>query len=111
MPGNATVYYNGHNFGTESQRNFPDEGREDALGGAYGSSLTTLVDLRNRYGRGNYRQDWLETNSYAFERQGSALIMLSNDTTAGYDSRTIDVTFAAGTPLLEQTGNAHGLSG
>jgi hypothetical protein len=108
MPGNATVYFNGHNFGTEAQRNFPDDGREDALGGAYGSSLTTLVDLRNRYGRGNYRQDWLETSNYAFERQGSALIMLSNNTTAGYDSRTIDVTFAPGTPLLEQTGNAHG---
>ena len=108
LPGNAMVYYNGHNFGTESQRNFPDEGREDALGGAYGSALTTLVDLRNRFGRGNYRQDWLETNQYAFERQGSALVMLSNNTTAGYDSRTIDVTFAAGTPLIEQTGNAHG---
>ncbi len=108
MPGNATVYYNGHNFGTESQRSFPNDGRGDALGGTYGTSLTTLVDLRNRYGRGNYRQDWLETNNYAFERQGSALVILSNNTQAGFDSRTIDVTFAPGTPLLEQTGNAHG---
>ena len=108
MPGNATVYYNGHNFGTESQRSFPQDGRGDALGGTYGTAITTLVDLRNRFGRGNYREDWLETNSYAFERQNSALVMLSSDTTAGYDSRTIAVTFPAGTPLIEQTGNAHG---
>ena len=108
MPGNAMVYYNGHNFGTEAQRTFPDDGREDALGGAYGTALTTLLDLRNRYGTGNYRQDWLDTNDYAFERQGSALIMLNNNTQAGYVPVTIDVTFAPGTPLLEQTGNAHG---
>jgi alpha-amylase len=108
MPGNATVYYNGHNFGTEAQRSFPNDGREDALGGAYGTALTTLVDLRNRFGRGNYRQDWLDTNNYAYERQGSALVMLSNNTQAGYDAVTIDVAFAPGTPLIEQTGNAHG---
>jgi hypothetical protein len=108
LPGNAMVYYNGHEFGTEAQRSFPQEGREDALGGTYGTAITTLVDLRNRYGRGNYRQDWLSTNSYAYERSGSCLVMLSNDTTAGYDAETIDVTFPVGTPLLEQTGNAHG---
>ena len=108
LPGNAMVYYNGHNFGTESQRSFPEDGREDALGGVYGNSLTTLVDLRNRFGRGNYREDYIETNNLAYERQGSALVMLSNNTQAGYDSRTIDVTFAPGTPLLEYTGNAHG---
>jgi alpha-amylase len=108
LPGNAMVYYNGHNFGTEAQRNFPQEGREDALGGAYGSGLTTLVDLRNRYGTGNYRQDYIETNNLAYERSGSCLVMLSSNTQAGFDSRTIDVTFAPGTPLLEQTGNAHG---
>jgi hypothetical protein len=108
MPGNAMVYYNGHNFGTESQRTFPNDGREDALGGAYGAGLTTLLDLRNRFGRGNYRQDWIETNNFAYEREGSCLVMLSNNTQAGFDSRTIDVTFAPGTPLLEMTGNAHG---
>jgi alpha-amylase len=106
MPGNAMVYYNGHNFGTESQRTFPNDGREDALGGAYGTALTTLVDLRNRYGRGDYRQDWLDTANYAYERTGSCLVMLSNNTNPGYDSITIPVTFAPGTPLVELTGNA-----
>ena len=110
LPGNTMVYFNGHNFGTESDRSFPEDGREDALGGVYGNQLTTLVDLRNRFGRGNYRQDYIETNNFAFERTGSSLVMLSNNTQAGFDSRTIDVTFAPGTPLLEMTGNAHGSS-
>ena len=108
QPGNAQVYFNGHNFGTASQRSFPQDGRGDALGGTYGSSLTTLVDLRNRFGRGNYRQDYVSTNELAFERTGSALVLLSNRSDAGFDSRTVPVTFAAGTPLLEYTGNAHG---
>lgn len=107
LPGNAMVYYNGHNFGTEADRNFPQEGREDALGGVYGTAITNLVDLRNRFGRGDYRQDYISTDNYAFERSGSALVLLSNNTQAGFDSRTIDVTFAPGTPLLEYTGNAH----
>jgi alpha-amylase len=105
LPGNSMVYFNGKEFG--NNRNFPQNGREDALGGAFGSAMTTLVDLRNRYGRGNYRQDFLEKENYAFERQGSALVMLSNRGDAGFDSRTIDVTFAPGTPLIELTGNAH----
>jgi alpha-amylase len=105
MPGNTLVYFNGHEFG--ANRSFPQNGREDALGGAYGNAIPTLVDLRNRYGRGNYRQDFLEKENFAFERQGAALVMLSNRTDAGYDSRTIDVSFAPGTPLIELTGNAH----
>jgi hypothetical protein len=105
LPGNSIVYFNGKEFG--NNRSFPQNGREDALGGVYGNAMATLVDLRNRYGRGNYRQDWLEKENYAFERQNSALVMLSNRGDAGYDSRTIDVTFAPGTPLIELTGNAH----
>jgi glycosidase len=112
MPGNTLVYYNGHEFGTYSQRPFPQDAGTDsgetALGGAYGNTVSNLVDLRNRYGRGNYRQDFLEKENYAFERSGSSLVMLSNRGDAGYDSRTIDVTFAPGTRLVELTGNAHG---
>jgi alpha-amylase len=107
MPGNAIVYTNGHEFGTEAQRSFPQDGRGDALGGTYGTKITTLVDLRDRYGRGNYKQAYIDKNSYAFERQGSALVLLSNVTDAGYDAETIPVHFAAGTPLVELTGNAH----
>ena len=104
MPGQAIVYFNGHEFGTN--RSFPQDGREDALGGAYGNQITNLVDLRNRYGRGNYTQRWLEKENFAYERQGSALVLLSNRGDAGFDSRTIQTSFAPGTHLLELTGNA-----
>ena len=104
QPGNAIVYYNGHEFG--DNRSFPDDGRGDALGGVYGTALTTLVDLRNRYGRGNYSQADLEKESFAYERDDSMVVLLSNRLDAGYDSRTLDVHFAPGTPLIELTGNA-----
>jgi hypothetical protein len=104
MPGNTIVYYNGHEFG--NNRSFPQDGRGDALGGVYGNAITTLVDLRNRYGRGNYSTDWINQNDFAYERNDSALVMLNNQTSSGVDPVTIDVHFAPGTPLIEQTGNA-----
>ena len=127
LPGNAIVYYNGQTINNESGSGssgyFPEGGANDpkdsemgALGGTYDTNtqnsaysnldITNLVDLRNRYGRGNYRQDWIEQNLLAYERTGSCLVMLSNSTTAGYESRSFDVTFAPGTWLEEETGNA-----
>lgn len=104
LPGNSIVYTNGKEFG--NNRSFPVSGRGDALGGTYGKAITNLVDLRNRYGTGNYVERALEKESFAFERQGSSLVMLSNRTDAGYDSRTLQTSFAPGTPLIELTGNA-----
>lgn len=142
MPGNAVVYYNGENFNNESSNSsggeFPEGGSKDsfdtaltALGGPYASetgnynlnplgggattpngNIATLVDLRNRFGRGDYREDWIEQNVYAFEREGSCIVLLSNATSAtsdgksDYDSRTFDTTFPVGTVLEEYTGNA-----
>ncbi|HEY1687124.1 MAG TPA: hypothetical protein VGG19_20355 [Tepidisphaeraceae bacterium] len=142
MPGNATVYYNGENFSNESSNSsggeFPQGGASDsfdgaltALGGPYASqtgnynlnplgggattpngNIASLVDLRNRFGRGDYREDWIEQNVYAFEREGSCIVLLSNATSAtsdgksDYDSRTFDTTFPVGTVLEEYTGNA-----
>ncbi len=115
LPGNAMVYNNSHEFGTG--RDFPKAGRSDALGGLYGNTITTLLDLRNRYGRGNYIPQTIDDgsgggyrylkNEFAFERQGSALVLLSNRTDGGYDSRTVHTSFTGGTPLIELTGNAH----
>ena len=101
--GNAVVYFNGREFG--DHRNFPKDGRGDALGGVYGDTITTLVDIRNTHGRGDYRTRLLEKESYAFERSNSALVLLSNRSDDGYDSRTIRVDFAPGTKLVELTGN------
>src|SRR5262245_55066050 len=102
-PGNAIVYFNGHEFGN---RDFPKDGRGDALGGLYGNAITRLVDIRNTHGRGNYIERWLEKELLAYERQGSAIVLLNNRMDAGFDSRTIQTSFAPGTHLIELTGNA-----
>ncbi|HRK30156.1 MAG TPA: PEP-CTERM sorting domain-containing protein [Tepidisphaeraceae bacterium] len=106
-PGNALVYFNAKEFG--NGRDFPADGRGDALGGLYGSAITKLVNIRNTHGRGNY-QDRTPTNDQKemliYEREKSALVVLSNRGDGGFDSRTIQTAFAAGTPLIELTGNA-----
>ncbi len=103
-PGNAIVYYNAYEH-YDPLRSFPKPGRGDALGN-FGSTITTLVDLRNRYGRGDYRERFIEKENYAFERSNAALVMLSNRNDSGFDARTMAVDFALGTRLVELTGNA-----
>ena len=103
-PGNALVYYNAYEH-YDPNRTFPKPGRGDALGN-FGSAITTLVDLRNRYGRGDYRERTIEKENYAFERSNAALVMLSNRNDSGYDSRTVSVEFGLGARLVELTGNA-----
>jgi hypothetical protein len=103
-PGNALVYFNAREFGTG--RDFPKDGRGDALGGAYGNAIPGLVDIRNRWGRGNYQERWIEKEIFAYERSGSCVVLLSNRTDSGYDSRTLLTNFNPGTRLIELTGNA-----
>ncbi len=103
-PGNAVVHYNADEH-SNPLRDFPKDGRFNALGNG-DDRITKLVDLRNRYGRGDYRERFLEKENYAYERSKSALVLLSNRSDAGFDSRTIAVDFAPGTWLVEQTGNA-----
>ena len=103
-PGNAVVYFNGREFG--DGREFPKLGRGDALGGVYGDYINRLVEVRGTHGRGNYHERWIEKEIFAFERGGSSIVLLSNRTDAGYDERTIQTTFAGGTPLIELTGVA-----
>lgn len=106
MPGNTVVYFNGREFGTN--RDFPKPGRGDSLSVGKGSLTTRLVAARNSHGRGNYAERWDGTDGlFAFERQGSALVLLSNRGDAGFDSRTlVDVSFRPGTLLIELSGNA-----
>jgi glycosidase len=105
MPGNTVVYFNGKEFG---ERDFPKPGRGDALSVGEGSLLTRLVQARNTHGRGDYAERWDGTDGlFAFERQSSAIVLLSNRGDAGFDSRTLtNVAFAPGTLLVELTGNA-----
>lgn len=107
MPGNATVYFNGKEFG--DNREFPKDGRGDALSvRGNGSHLTRLLDARNTHGRGDYAERWIDDQGlFAFERVSSAITLLSNRGDGGFDSRTLNnVGFAPGTHLIELTGNA-----
>jgi hypothetical protein len=104
QPGNAVVYMNGKEFG--DGRDFPKDGRGDALGGLYGDTIKNLVEIRNSHGRGNYIERLLSQNEYAFEREGSMLVLLSNRNDGGFDTRNIDVNLGYGTHLVELTGNA-----
>jgi hypothetical protein len=111
MPGNASVYFNGKEFG--DNRDFPKPGRGDALSvgraDAGGSPLTKLLDARNTHGRGNYAERLVDSEGlYVFERVSSAVVGLSNRGDGGYDDRTVEVGFAPGTHLIELTGNHAG---
>lgn len=105
MPGNAVVYMNGKEFG--DNRDFPKDGRGDALGGVFGDTIASLVNVRNTHGRGNYVERFIDKELFAFERESSAITLLSNRLDGGFDSRTLqNVGFAPGTHLVELTGNA-----
>ena len=106
-PGNAVVYFNAKEFG--DGRDFPKDGRGDAIGGLHGDAITTLVGIRNSHGRGNYidrTPGGDEKEMLIFERSASSLTILSNRLDPGFDSRTIQTNFTPGTPLIELTGNA-----
>lgn len=117
-PGNAYVYFRGNDFDrTGNGQFFLKDGRGDALGGQYGTIITRLVEIRNAYGRGNFQERYIDgggvsgfSNVYAYERQGSMLVGLSSDTggqgVTSFDQRTMGSAFAAGTRLVELTGNA-----
>lgn len=105
QPGNAVVYFNGKEHG--DNREFPKDGRGDALGGRYGDTIINLVNIRNTHGRGDYRERWISKEYYAFERSGSALVLLSNRNDGGTsDWINFFVDLPWGTPLIELTGNA-----
>lgn len=106
MPGNTVVYFNGREFG--DNRDFPKPGRGDALSVGRGSMLTRLLAVRNSHGRGNYAERFDGTDGlFAFERDGSSIVLLSNRGDAGFDSRTLThVGFRPGQLLVELSGNA-----
>jgi alpha-amylase len=112
-PGNAIVYYNGKEVGIQP-RSFPNPGRDDALGGpaANNKYITTLVDIRNRYGTGNYQQRSVSSgtttddSTLVYERDRSVIVGLSNRLDNGWDAVTVQTGFKPGMPLIELTGNA-----
>lgn len=116
-PGNALVYMNAKEF--PGDRVFPHDEpgamSSDALGGFYGETITTLVDVRNTHGRGNFHERWIDdafnpngfSNIYVYERENSAIVGLNSRVDIGYDERTpVQTGFAPGTVLVELTGNS-----
>ncbi len=112
-PGQANVYFNATEFG-ERTNNFPNQGKEDALGGISGNTITTLVNLRNTHGRGNFHERWIDdafnangfSNVYVYERENSAIVALSSSTGGGFEERSpIQTGFAPNAVLVELTGN------
>jgi alpha-amylase len=121
LPGNAIVYENAKEFG--NGRSFPhDEGgtanpiSNNALGGSYwGDAVTTLVDIRNTHGRGDFKERWLDdafnsngfSNVYVYERSKSAIVALNSRNDSFVEVRNgVQTDFAPGTILVELTGNA-----
>lgn len=117
-PGNAIVYTNAKEFG--NGRDFPRGGKDDALGGFYGDTVTKLVELRNSHGRGDFHERWIdeafgdgngngqqESAIYVYERSKSAVVGLSNRNDSFVETRNgVQTNFAPGTVLVELTGNA-----
>jgi hypothetical protein len=88
------------------QQSSRSRGRGDALGGFYGNGITTLVDIRNSHGRGNYLERWIDKETLVYERDNSVIAGYNNRLDNGYDQRTVNTNFAPGTHLVELTGNA-----
>ncbi|WP_197530624.1 hypothetical protein [Bythopirellula polymerisocia] len=112
-PGNANVYLNAKQFG--ENRDFPNDGKDDALGGFYGDTITKLVEIRNSHGRGNFHERWIDdafnpngfSNIYIYERSNSAIVGLNSRNDAFVETRNgVQTNFAPGSILVELTGNA-----
>lgn len=118
--GAPIVYYNGREFAQFGSRGFwPDEGVPTALGfGTFNtlpgpvtvteedSRYIKLVQLRNRYARNFFLPKVDDGFVYAFERNGNCVVGVSDTYANGYDERTFNTAFPAGTRLHELTGNA-----
>jgi glycosidase len=113
-PGNAIVYLNAEQFGTG--RDFPNDGRVDALGGFYGETIAKLVELRNSHGRGDFHERWVDdafnpngfSNIYVYERSDSAVVGLSSRNDSFVETRNgVQTNFDPNMILVELTGNAN----
>jgi alpha-amylase len=112
-PGNAVVYFNAKEFG--EGRDFPNDGKDDALGGFHGDRVARLVEIRNTHGRGNFHERWIDdafnpngfSNIYIYERENSAIVGLNSRNDTFVETRSgVQTGFAPGTILVELTGNA-----
>ncbi|MFG0252238.1 MAG: hypothetical protein ACF8NJ_05120 [Phycisphaerales bacterium JB038] len=104
LPGRSIVYIHAEQYGPAGD--FPQPGRGDALGGAFGETLTTLIDIAGSHGRGYFYERWIDQYTYIYERDNALLVGLSSNNNDGFDTVTVDTNFAPGDKLLELTGHA-----
>ena len=108
-PGPAVVYHNALEFGPVG---FPaPDSRTDALG-LGDDSITTLVKIRNEYGRGFFiplnanHADVLVFSRRTPSNGDNVLVAVNDLTSNGTNTLTVTTAFPAGTRLHELTGNA-----
>jgi alpha-amylase len=104
LPGRSLVYFNAKEFGED--RDFPLDGRGDALGGIYGDRIKTLVRIAGSHARGSYHQRYLTKETLVYERDANLVVGLSNRSDTGTDKVTVATNFLPGTILYELTGNS-----
>ncbi|MCX7719303.1 MAG: lamin tail domain-containing protein [Candidatus Sumerlaeaceae bacterium] len=102
-PGFPIVYFNAKEFGTG--RDFPQDGRGDALGGDFGNIIPTLVSISRRYAKGPFFTRAIDDNVFVYERSNSLLVGINDRMDSGYDQRTVVTNFRNIT-LTELTGAA-----
>ena len=103
-PGFPLVYYNAKEFGTG--RDFPKDGRGDALGNFNSDIIPRLVQINNVYASEFHQTRWIDDNIYIYERNLLMLVGLNDRGDDGFDERTVQTSFGEGTILTELTGNA-----
>jgi hypothetical protein len=115
--GHSVVFYDGNNA---DPADFVQPGRFDALGELGSDTITRLIDVRRRFGRGGMFNRFVDGDVYVYERVvptsdgsfGASLLFAITDNTTGpqrlgeFDPRPLIVTeFPPGTVLEEKTGN------
>lgn len=121
-PGTTKIYHNARSFANLGSRGFwPREGSPEALGlgralSGTDPTLTRLVQLHNRYARGEYTPRFQTSDVLVFERRtpigggsyvGNCLVGVNDRYDAGFDEVVVDTSFPTGTRLWELTGNAN----
>jgi hypothetical protein len=127
-PGDSVVFFDGNN---PDRLNFVQPGRSDALGELGSTVITTLVDIHNRYARGQMHNRFVDDDVYVYERVvppdaggaggGATLLMAITDNVGddpraasdgtqhfgGSDPRPLIITaFSPGTQLVDLCGNS-----
>ena len=105
--GRPSVYFDGDNVSPGDYTDFPRAGRFDALGNG-DSITTTLMDVHDRYARGNLVIRWSSANLFIYERvvngYGLLLTGINIRDDAQAMTQTVQTAFTAGIQLIDLTG-------